>query len=426
MRGGILSIITAVLCAAALADPSIGLFGYIAYMIVRPDVMSYSRFPFIFAVSLCTLVGTLRLYTQFINIFRSPVTVGILLLQIPIGLSILNAVRPDLCWFRYDFYYKIIIMSLLVTVIVTDEKMLHRLLLAITLSMGFISVKFSIYSVLHGGILLQSMGYQGTGMLSDNNGLALAIGMLLPIAWYLRLTTENKYLKVALIGIACSAVFLVISTLSRGNAIALAAVILMLIARSRRKILALVGIAMLALPVALLVGDRFAARMATLAEGATEESAAMRPEFARAAFRMWQDYPLTGVGFGQDNFVFLSEQYLGHPNPQGLVAHNTYMQVLVDSGIGAFTVHVLLLWGTTLWLGWSASKMKRFRPELAVYPYALQGALAHFAIASTFYSRESFELYYIVLTAAGAWQLIARQVYSSHEPLVEELPEVLA
>lgn len=254
------------------------------------------------------------------------------------------------------------------------------------------------------------MGYQSMGMLSDNNGLALAMGMLMPVAWYLRLTTENKYLKLTLIGIAGSAMFTVFSTLSRGNAIAIAAVILVLITRSRRKVLALVGVAVLALPLVLLVGDRVAARMATLANPNAEQSAAARPEFAKAAFLMWQDHRLTGVGFGQNNFVLLSEKYLGHPNPQGLVVHNTYLQILVDSGIGAFGLHVLLLLGTTLWLGTSASKMKRLRPKLAAYPYALQGALMHFAIASTFYSRESFELYYILLTAAAAWQLIAKQV----------------
>jgi probable O-glycosylation ligase (exosortase A-associated) len=424
MREALLTIVTVVLCAAALANPGLGLYGYIAYIIMRPDVMSYSRFPFIFAVSLCTLVGTLRLYAQFINIFRSPITLGILLLQVPIGLSIVYAVRPELCWNRYDIYYKVIIMSLLVPVIVINEKTLHRLLLVITLSLGYISVKFSIFSILHGGVILQSMGYQGIGMLSDNNGLALAIGMLMPIAWYLRLRTENKYLKLALIGIAGSSLFTVISTNSRGNAVAMACVILMLIARSRRQVWALVGIAVLALPAVLLVGDRFAARMGTIENVDADASAASRTEFASAAVRMWQDYTLTGVGFGQDNYVLLSEQYLGHPNPQGLVVHNTYLQVLVDSGIGAFALHVLLLLGTTLWLGRSASKMKRFRPELAVYPYALQGALAHFAIGSTFYSRESFELYYILLTAAAAWQLIARQVYASHDPVEGAVPDV--
>src|ERR1035441_5566532 len=158
MREGVLSIITVALCVGGLANPALGLFGYIAYMIMRPDLMSYSRFPFIFAVSLCTLFGTLRLYTQFINIFRSPIAVGILLLQVPIGLSILNAVRPELCWFRYDIYYKVIIMSILVPIIVTDEKMLHRLLLVITLSMGFISVKFSMVSILYGRVIFCNMG----------------------------------------------------------------------------------------------------------------------------------------------------------------------------------------------------------------------------------------------------------------------------
>jgi O-antigen ligase len=91
------------------------------------------------------------------------------------------------------------------------------------------------------------------------------------------------------------------------------------------------------------------------------------------------------------------------------VVHNTYLQMLTDSGVFAFAIYVVLLWGTTWWLGRSAKRMREFDPKLAAVPLALRASLVAFAIGSTFLSRVQFDLTYFVLMAAAAWMPIEHQ-----------------
>jgi O-antigen ligase len=216
-----------------------------------------------------------------------------------------------------------------------------------------------------------------------------------------------------LLGMAACAGITLISTNSRGNSLACGLVLLLITFRSKYRMAGLIGICLvLILPGLYLVGDRYLERMSTLKDVESDNSAWSRVVFAEAAIRMWSDYPLLGVGFGEENYVFLSDQYLD-PGVAGRKVHNTYLQMLVDSGIFAFLIYTALLWGTIWWLGRSIKKMNRLRPEWAAYPLMIQSSLIAFAIGSTFYSRGDFELCYMLLMAAGAW-------YSIQESLTTE------
>jgi O-antigen ligase len=141
---------------------------------------------------------------------------------------------------------------------------------------------------------------------------------------------------------------------------------------------------------------------------------------SKLAFRIWQDYPLLGVGYGRDNFRQIAPEY-GYTGAS-LVVHNTYTEVLVDSGIFAFLFHVALLFGSILWLGRSVRRMSEVAPGLALYPAALQMGLIAFAVISTFGSREDFDLYYMLLMAAAAWYQIV-QTLELEKDVPQELSE---
>jgi O-antigen ligase len=178
--------------------------------------------------------------------------------------------------------------------------------------------------------------------------------------------------------------------------------------------------ACLLVPVLVMLGNRYQDRMATLTDVQGESSAASRLVFSRAAFHMWQDHPLFGVGFGQDNYRELNYLYLDETATRGLVVHNTYLQILVDSGIITFLLFVGTLWGTVWWLGRSAKKIKAVRPDLVPYARSLQLSTFAYAIGCTFYSRPQFEIFYIVLGGAAAWQLVIRNILSAPVPLTAE------
>ncbi len=64
----------------------------------------------------------------------------------------------------------------------------------------------------------------------------------------------------------------------------------------------------------------------------------------KGALAVARDYPLLGVGFGGINFIIVVQRYLDEEN--FIVAHNTYLQMMADSGIPAFLMWVGLMWGT--------------------------------------------------------------------------------
>jgi O-antigen ligase len=199
---------------------------------------------------------------------------------------------------------------------------------------------------------------------------------------------------------------------SRGNAIAAAVIVIMLIWRSRYKVTALVGVALLIWPAAYVAGDRFYNRMSTLQDVEADGSARSRITFAKAAIEMALKYPIFGVGYGELNYARLHGLFGGET---GYVAHNTYLQTAADSGFPALGIYIALLWGTIWWLGRSAKRMMRAMPEYRYYPYALQGSLLAFAIASTFYSRFDFEFLYFDLMAAAVWYRVERELLAAHD-----------
>jgi O-antigen ligase len=114
--------------------------------------------------------------------------------------------------------------------------------------------------------------------------------------------------------------------------------------------------------------------------------------------------------------------HIDHPS-KAQVIHNTYLQMLTDSGVFAFGLYIVLLFGTIFWLGRSAKRMWLLDPQLAHVPMALQAALITFAVGSTFLSRVNFDLTYYLLTAAAAWLPIERQRFRRAEDEEEALAE---
>src|SRR5262249_21365654 len=146
-------------------------------------------------------------------------------------------------------------------------------------------------------------------------------------------------------------------------------------------------------PTIYLVQDRYFERMATIKDYENEESAATRVELWGVAIRMWQGYPVFGVAFGNPSLAALSSRYLNRPNRK--VAHNRYLQMLVDSGIFAFLIYCSLLFGTMLWLSRSTKQLKATNSEAANISLGFQTALMAYSAGATFYSHQRYDLFYI-------------------------------
>lgn len=95
---------------------------------------------------------------------------------------------------------------------------------------------------------------------------------------------------------------------------------------------------------------------------ASDDGGNGRTELWQVALRMWQDHPIAGVGL--NNYIVESAGYVREPgNLEAVqliaerphVAHNTYLQMLAETGLVGLTLFLAVIAGC-LGAAWSASK----------------------------------------------------------------------
>ena len=330
------------------------------------------------------------------------------------GLSVLTAVNIDLATPNYSKYIRMLLVVVFIPVLIQTEEDFKHLLLVIAGSVGFLGSKFGISGIVHGGVLFDQ-GY-GTTVL-DNNQLALAFAMAIPLCWYCRMLIQSRLARWSLLIAALASIAAVIMTNSRGASISLGVAFLIMAWHSDRRLLTFCALALAAGGAIYLMRGTYVDRMMTLRDVKSEESAASRLDQAGAAFAMWKDHPLLGVGFGRKNYSRLVGGYLGNSDEH--VAHNSYLQMLADSGVFAFLLYTGLLLGTVRWLGASCRRMKRDNLNLMNFPAGLQCSLAAFAVGGTFYSFGEYDLPYILLMCAATWWALERSIEQEPERELE-------
>ena len=97
---------------------------------LRPDAFLAFvevKYPLSLVFAATTLLGSLRYLPQAGAILRAPTSRYLLLLQIPVGLSILFALQPDLDMERYTYYVRVLVVLFLIPVLVRTEKDLRQI-----------------------------------------------------------------------------------------------------------------------------------------------------------------------------------------------------------------------------------------------------------------------------------------------------------
>jgi putative inorganic carbon (hco3(-)) transporter len=393
-------ILTVVVVAfAALFRPLWGVYGYVWFALMRPDYLSWStnKYPFSMMLSIASLIGAVRYLPQLSVLFANPLARRLMLLVIPITLSVWFCEGRFLAQDRYSAFVRLCLMVLLIPLTVRTPRDVRILTIIMALSLGGLGARFGLYGVAHGGVVF----HEGIGDQYDNNTLGLVMAMSVPLCWYASKLTEWRWLSWILRGMVVTSSATVFMSNSRGASLSLAVGLALIVWRSKYKTAAAVGVAIAIIPLVYLVKDQYFARMSTIGNYQEEKSAANRLLFAKAAVAMWRDYPVLGVGYGSRNYISLNWKYLGYEDEHGV--HNTYLQLLVDSGIFAYLIYASLLFGTVVFLGKSAKWHRQVDNGWQYLPWALQTALVVFLVGGTFGSCERMDIFYMLIMTAAAW-----------------------
>ncbi|MCM8613031.1 putative O-glycosylation ligase, exosortase A system-associated [Accumulibacter sp.] len=321
------------------------------------------------------------------------------------------ALSPADSWNQLSKVLKIQVVTAIALMALQERRHIELFIWVNALSIGFYGFKGGLYTVLSGGGG-RVWGPTGT-FIADNNHLAVAVIMVIPLLNYLRTVATGKYLRLGLLALMVLCAFSALGSQSRGALLAIAAMTLVLWARAPNKavtgvILAVTGVALIAfMPAA------WDERMATIATYESDGSAMGRISTWKFCANLAADR-LTGGGFSIYNFQNLA--IWGPPGARSVhVAHSIYFSVLGEHGYVGLLLF-LLLWWLAMRQAARLRKASQGKPELA-WVFHLVGmcqvSLVGYLVGGAFLQLAYFDLPYNILVVlvvtqrwldAGAWK----------------------
>ncbi|MBF0563367.1 MAG: putative O-glycosylation ligase, exosortase A system-associated, partial [Alphaproteobacteria bacterium] len=292
-----------------------------------------------------------------------------------------------------------------VTMVMTTRLRLHSLLIALAVALAFHGVEEGLKFLASGG----THKVLGVRILGDNNSLALAEVMMLPILAYLYKYIENKNIRLGLLGASIICFISVIGTSSRGGFIGLAILAGGYLQTSQRKFQIALMIVVIAVLFVWLVPDTYFERMNTIGEAHEDSSFMGRVIAWKISTLIAMDHPLFGGGFHavQTPPIWLSYvpklyilDFIPTPPPDVLhAAHSIYFEVLGDLGFTGEALFVTLLW-TGISNATAIRKLTVNKPQM-LWLFDMAGSLRLtlivYAVSGAALSMAYFELYYLLL-----------------------------
>ncbi len=349
-----------------------------------------------------------------------------------IGLALMTAVSiifsrsPDYTAIKTTEYLSIFLFITLLSIFLRTPERIHALVCMAAFSIGYYAVKSTIFFLASGGANRTS-GPVGT-QLADNNHLAVACLLVIPLMNYLRLHARLPWVAMCALAAMVLTSLTVISTFSRGGFIGLVCMLTYLWWNSGRKISHVILIAGALTGVIYVSSDAWIARMQTIETAAEEDESFMgRLESWAVYYNAALDRPLTGVGPKSLEDPSISAEYQVNfdGKPHSIAAHSIYFQLMGEEGFVALGLYLLMLF--TAWAngGWIARRA-RDHPDLAWagdLGRMAQISVVAFAVTASALSLAFFDLLFsIVILLAALRRLVAARLAERTQPSVQDSP----
>ena len=431
-------LVTAIVLAALIYGfrrPWVGVTLWTWLSIMNPHRMAYGfayDAPFAAMAAGGTLLALL-LTKDPVRLPKSGPVVVLLLFIVWTSITTLFAYFPGESLDQLIKVFKIQLMTLVALAVLHDKKHILVFVGINTLSLGLLSVKGGIHTILTGG---GGRVWGPGGFIGGNNEFGLAMLMIIPFLYFAYLQFKPTWMRLGLIGAILLATIAVLGTQSRGAVLAIAAMGAVLWWRAPRKLLTGTLIVCTALVALEVMSEQFSERMATIKTFDEDTSAVGRIYAWQTAFNIANQRPF-GAGFAMYEQV-ISDRYGAGLDFGGMIddkilqaraAHSIYFQVLGEHG----WVGLVLFMGVfvlTWRVGSSLRKRTKGQAELQwVYQLAgmCQVSLAGFAVGGAFLSLAYFDLPYnilIILVVADRWLALQPVVLRGTAPAGNGAPDL--
>lgn len=325
----------------------------------------------------------------------------IIAFMICISLTSLTALAPaDVVTAKWSGAFKVLCVLLLTNSLLTDRRRIHAMVWIMVISLGHFGVRGGAFAIATAGAY-RVYGPPDT-MIEDNNHLAAALLVTLPLIGYLRAQSRHAIVRQGLavaFGLSLLSVF---SSYSRGALLGLGAVSLFLWRNTRRKGVAAIALVVVIGAATLFMPAEWTERMDTIFAQHKDESAETRLTMWRTSFTMAMHRPLTGSGFMGPYTQSVVDQFV--PGAPARAVHSIYFEVIGEHGFVTFAV-----WLSLSAVGWlNAARIRRMtanRPEVRWandLARMAQVSIIAYLVAGTFLSLSYWDFYLTLLVTIAA------------------------
>lgn len=314
----------------SLKRPMVGVSVYVVISIMNPHQLTWGAardFPWAWVYAIVTTIAAIRFHSdriwQALSLYKLP-----LILLAWAGITTVFALDSRVSTPHLVAFVKMLYGVVIALICMRDLNDVRILVAVLAGSIAFYGVKGFVFMLGTGG------SYRVNGpsntMIGDNNHLALAMTMTIPLLYWLATQAQLKWVRALLWLSVAGCVFSTLGTYSRGGFLALAVVAMAMVARSPRK----TQIMILMLPVLAIalafMPDAFWERIYSIDDYKEDGSATGRINAWMTSLNL-ANSRLTGGGFAfyanPLNYIAFSP-----PNPHPRATHSIYFQALGDHG----------------------------------------------------------------------------------------------
>jgi len=312
---------------------------------------------------------------------------------------------PGPTWEKYESVMKVLLGLLVVGALLTDRWRIHALIWVMVLSIGYYGVRGGIFSLATGGNF-RVWGPPQT-MITDNNHLAAAMLVTLPLMNYLRLQSAHRLVRWGLAAAMSLTLLAVLGSYSRGALVGLAAVVGLLWLRGRNKLVTGMAVVMLAVGGWVFMPPAWTDRMAGISSFEQDQSATGRLVLWDISWRLALQRPLLGAGFtGPYSQAVVDTVQPGGP---ARAVHSIWFEFLGEHGFPTFFVW-LGLTVAGVWYSIILVRLARAGPDLAWagdLGRMAQLSIAAYLVSGSFLSLSYWDFYWTLLVVLGAAHALA-------------------
>jgi putative inorganic carbon (HCO3(-)) transporter len=381
----------------SMAVPYVATLGYVWVDIFQPQTASYVLLN---TLPVAMIMGAAAFGTYVLMDRRSPPPLtGILVLQLMfaawVTLTTIYAVAGPVAWDKWSWAFKTIVFSAFVPFVIRSRVQIEALIQVYTLSMAANFIPFGAKVLLSGGGYGVNLGLQsGNGGLAEGGLLSTACLMVIPwllhLANHTRLVPRWKVVPFAYWGMAGLAIATAMGTYERSALVGMGVLAIHTWVRSKRKLLLGVVIVCVGLGIAYKASSGYAARMSTIEDYSSEESAYVRILMWKWTLGFVASHP-AGGGFQAYVTSVIDVPQLGNGSAHeefGRAYHSSYFEVLGEEGFPG-TAMFLGIVGLVLFRLRRLAREAREDPEfawVASLANATEGGLAVFFSSGAFVS----------------------------------------